>query len=357
MIGSDRLLTQILLLALIGACLWVLAPFMSALFWAAVVAFASWPLMRLLTAKLNGNIALAAAILTTGWVLLVAIPLFWIGFNIADYIRDGTEMIKNLRITGMPPEPDWLQNVPFFGERLHEMWITLDEEGPVLFSAVKPYMGMLGNWLLGRSASIAGGMLELTLSLFLVFFFYRDGERLALFVRALVHRLLGTRTDYYIELVAGTVRRVVNGVIGTATAQAIVAFVGFWIAGVPGALLLSGMTFMLSLIPMGPPLVWIPAVAWLFFQENYTMAIFMAVWGFVVISSVDNILKPYLISRGGNLPLIVVLIGVFGGLIAFGFMGLFLGPTLLAVAYSLLSEWISISESKHDKTKNRTRKE
>ncbi len=196
MIGSDRLLTQILLLALIGACLWVLAPFMSALFWAAVVAFASWPLMRLLTAKLNGNIALAAAILTTGWVLLVAIPLFWIGFNIADYIRDGTEMIKNLRITGMPPEPDWLQNVPFFGERLHEMWITLDEEGPVLFSAVKPYMGMLGNWLLGRSASIAGGMLELTLSLFLVFFFYRDGERLALFVRALVHRLLGTRTDY-----------------------------------------------------------------------------------------------------------------------------------------------------------------
>lgn len=346
MISSDRLLTQILLLALLGACLWVLAPFMSALFWAAVLAFASWPVMRLLTIKLGGNISLAASILTAGWVLLFAIPLFWLGFNIADYIREGTEVIKDLRITGMPPEPEWLPKVPFVGEQLHEMWATLDEEGPALFSAVKPYMGMMGNWLLGRSATIAGGMLELTLSLFLVFFFYRDGERLAVFVRALVHRLLDTRTDYYIDLVAGTVRRVVNGVIGTATAQAFVAFIGFWIAGVPGALLLTGLTFMLSLIPMGPPLVWIPAVTWLVFQENYSMAAFMAVWGFVVISSVDNILKPYLISRGGNLPLIVVLIGVFGGLIAFGFMGLFLGPTLLAVAYSLLNEWISISESK-----------
>lgn len=357
MIGSDRLLTQILLLALIGACLWVLAPFISALFWAAVLAFASWPVMRMLTAKLGGNISLAASILTAGWVLLFAIPLVWLGFNIADYIREGTEVIRDLRITGMPPEPAWLPKVPLVGEQLHEMWTTLDEEGPALFSAVKPYMGMTGNWLLGRSATIAGGMLELTLSLFLVFFFYRDGQRLAIFVRALVHRLLGSRTDYYIDLVAGTVRRVVNGVIGTATAQAFVAFIGFWIAGVPGALLLTGLTFMLSLIPMGPPLVWIPAVTWLVFQENYSMAVFMAVWGFVVISSVDNILKPYLISRGGNLPLIVVLIGVFGGLIAFGFMGLFLGPTLLAVAYSLLSEWISISESKQEKNKKRTLKE
>lgn len=346
MISSDRMLAQILLLALLGACIWVLAPFISALFWAAVLAFATWPLMRILARKLKGNTTLAASILTTGWVLLLAIPLVLVGFNVAGYIQEGTEMLKNLLTTGMPPEPEWLAGVPLVGEYLHEMWAALDEGTPALLSTVRPYVGMVGNWLLARSASIAGGLLELTLSLFLVFFFYRDGERLAGFVRALVYRLLFERTDHYIELVAGTVRRVVNGVIGTAAAQAIVAFIGFLIAGVPGAVLLAGFTFMLSLIPMGPPLVWIPVTIWLFLQESYGMAAFMGVYGFAVISSVDNIVKPYLISRGGNLPLVVVLIGVFGGLIAFGFMGLFLGPVLLAVAYSLLSDWISISESK-----------
>ncbi len=126
--------------------------------------------------------------------------------------------------------------------------------------------------------------------------------------------------------------------------QAVVALFGFLVAGVPGALLLAAMTFMLSLIPMGPPLVWVPAVAWLFWQQEYGMAIFLLLWGFLVISSVDNFLKPYLISRGGNLPLVVVLMGVFGGLFAFGFMGLFLGPTLLAVAYSLVSDWIASNQ-------------
>ncbi|MCK9533475.1 MAG: AI-2E family transporter [Pseudomonas sp.] len=346
MFSNDRLLAQILLLALLGACLWVLTPFISALFWAAVLAFASWPLMRYLTRVFNGNTSLAASVLTSGWVLIVAGPLVWLGFNIADNIKAATELIKDLRVTGLPDAPEWLVQVPVLGERLLELWETIDQQGSALFLAVKPYMGNLGNWLLARSASIGAGILELALSLVLVFFFYRDGPRLALFVKDLVQRLIKERADYYIDLVAGTVRRVVNGVIGTAAAQAVVALFGFVVAGVPGALLLAALTFMLSLIPMGPPLVWIPAVAWLFFQNEYGMAIFLLLWGFLVISSVDNILKPYLISRGGNLPLVVVLMGVFGGLFAFGFMGLFLGPTLLAVAYSLVSDWIASNHPK-----------
>ncbi|MFN3359071.1 MAG: AI-2E family transporter, partial [Pseudomonas sp.] len=163
--------------------------------------------------------------------------------------------------------------------------------------------------------------------------------RLAMFVHRLLERLIGDRAGYYIELVAGTVQRVVNGVIGTAAAQAVLALIGFLIAGVPGALVLGIVTFLLSLIPMGPPLVWIPATAWLAWKGDYTYAVFLGVWGTFIISGVDNVLKPYLISRGGNLPLVIVLLGVFGGLIAFGFIGLFIGPTLLAVAYSLLTDW------------------
>lgn len=344
MFSNDRLLAQILLLALLGACLWVLAPFMTALFWAAVLAFASWPVMRMLTRALNGNVSLAAGLLTSAWVLIVAGPLVWLGFNIADNIRASTELIKDLRVTGLPEAPAWLIGLPMVGERLDEIWQTIDQQGAALFVTIKPYMGQVGNWLLARSASIGAGILELALSLVLVFFFYRDGPRLALFAKDLVERLIKDRADYYIDLVAGTVRRVVNGVIGTAAAQAVVALFGFLVAGVPGALLLAAMTFMLSLIPMGPPLVWVPAVAWLFWQQEYGMAIFLLLWGFLVISSVDNFLKPYLISRGGNLPLVVVLMGVFGGLFAFGFMGLFLGPTLLAVAYSLVSDWIASNQ-------------
>jgi predicted PurR-regulated permease PerM len=348
MFSNDRLLGQILLLSLLGACLWVLTPFMTALFWAAVLAFASWPLMQMLTRALKGNESLAAGLLTGGWVIIVAGPLVWLGFNIADYIRAGTELIKNLRVTGLPGAPEWLVDVPMVGDRLLELWQAVDQQGAALFLTVKPYMGQMGNWLLARSASIGAGILELALSLVLVFFFYRDGPRLALFAKNSIQRLIKDRADYYLDLVAGTVRRVVNGVIGTAVAQAVVALFGFLVAGVPGALLLAVLTFMLSLIPMGPPLVWAPAVAWLFWQQEYGMAVFLLLWGFLVISSVDNFLKPYLISRGGNLPLVVVLMGVFGGLFAFGFMGLFLGPTLLAVAYSLVSDWIASNQPKVD---------
>ncbi|MFL1491564.1 AI-2E family transporter [Pseudomonas antarctica] len=339
MLNNDRLLVQILLLVLFGASFWVMAPFWSALFWGAVLAFASWPLMRLLTRWLGGRESLAAGILTLGWMLLVAVPLVWLGFNLADHVRDAVGLIKDIQVDGLPAAPTWLSSIPFIGERLVATWDSIDQQGAALMVSIKPYLGQVGNWLLARSAQIGGGILELTLSLVFVFFFYRDGPRLAMFVHRLLERLIGDRAGYYIELVAGTVQRVVNGVIGTAAAQALLALIGFLIAGVPGALVLGIVTFLLSLIPMGPPLVWIPATAWLAWKGDYTYAVFLGVWGTFIISGVDNVLKPYLISRGGNLPLVIVLLGVFGGLIAFGFIGLFIGPTLLAVAYSLLTDW------------------
>ncbi|WP_341520452.1 AI-2E family transporter [Pseudomonas sp. G.S.17] len=340
MLNNDRLLVQTLLLALLSACVWVMAPFWSALFWGAVLAFASWPLMRLLTRWFKGRESLAALVLTLGWMLLVAAPLVWLGFNLADHVRDATAFIKDVQVDGLPDPPTWLVGVPFVGERLVAFWNTIDQQGAAMITTLRPYLGQVGNWLLARSAQIGGGILELTLSLVFVFFFYRDGPRLAAFVLSLLERLIGERAEYYLELVAGTVQRVVNGVIGTAAAQAVLALIGFLIAGVPGALVLGIMTFLFSLIPMGPPLIWIPAAAWLAWNGEYGMAIFLGLWGMFIISGVDNVLKPYLISRGGNLPLVIVLLGVFGGLLAFGFIGLFIGPTLLAVAYSLLTDWV-----------------
>jgi predicted PurR-regulated permease PerM len=132
---------------------------------------------------------------------------------------------------------------------------------------------------------------------------------------------------------------VVYGILGTALAQGILAGMGLWISGVPAPLLLGLLTFFLSLIPMGPPLVWIPATLWLFYRGDPGWGVFMGMWGAVIVSGVDNLLKPYLISRGSNLPFVLVFLGVFGGVIAFGFIGIFLGPTLLAVGYALLQDW------------------
>ncbi len=295
--------------------------------------------MRFLTRVLGGRETLAAGLLTSAWILIVALPLVWLGFNLADHIRDATLFVRDVQVDGLPDAPVWLIDIPLVGERMASWWSSLDQQGAALLASVKPYLGQVGNWLLARSAQIGSGVLELTLSLVFVFFFYRDGPRLSAFVLRLLHRLTGERAEYYLNLVAGTVQRVVNGVIGTAAAQALLALIGFLIAGVPGAIVLGLITFMLSLIPMGPPLAWLPVTGWLVWKGEYGMAIFMGIWGTFVISGVDNVLKPYLISRGGDLPLVIVLLGVFGGLIAFGFIGLFIGPTLLAIGYSLLLDW------------------
>lgn len=176
MLNNDRLLVQILLLVLFGASFWVMAPFWSALFWGAVLAFASWPLMVLLTRWLGGRESLAAGILTLGWMLLVALPLVWLGFNLADHVRDATALIKDIQVDGLPEAPTWLGSIPFVGERLVGMWDSIDQQGAALMVSIKPYLGQVGNWLLARSAQIGGGILELTLSLVFVFFSIETGR-------------------------------------------------------------------------------------------------------------------------------------------------------------------------------------
>src|SRR5690606_31615373 len=147
---NDRLLVQILLLGLLGASLWVLAPFWSALFWAAVLSFASWPVMRVLTRVLGGRQATAAGVLTLVWTLLVAVPLVMLGFNLADHIKDLTGLLKDFQVDGLPPAPSWLVGIPLIGENLLDFWQTIDQQGAAFFATVQPYLGQVGNWLLAR---------------------------------------------------------------------------------------------------------------------------------------------------------------------------------------------------------------
>ena len=195
----------------------------------------------MLTRLLGGRESLAAGLLTLGWIVLVALPLIWLGFGLADNVRSLMELLKNLQVEGLPPPPSWMAGVPLIGDRLIGWWDSIDQQGVAFFYVLKP--------LCRRGRQLAAGAQredrrrdpELVLSLILIFF-YRDGPRLESIVHRALERLIGNRAEHYRDLVAGTVQRVVNGVIGTAAAQALLAWIGFMIAGVPGAMLLGLLT-------------------------------------------------------------------------------------------------------------------
>jgi predicted PurR-regulated permease PerM len=180
--------------------------------------------------------------------------------------------------------------------------------------------------------------MQIALSLLLTFFILRDGNALADRLATMARRISGDQGIQLLNVAGGTVRGVVYGILGTAFAQGLMAGIGFLIAGVPGATLLGLLTFFVSVLPMGPPLVWIPAAIWLFYRGSAGWGIFMLIWG-VGVSSIDNVIKPWIISRGSKMPFILIFLGVLGGALTFGLIGVFIGPTLLAVAFRLVVEW------------------
>jgi predicted PurR-regulated permease PerM len=195
------------------------------------------------------------------------------------------------------------------------------------------------SFLLAGGILLGQGVAVMSLAAFVGFFFYRDGVALVKLLDVAMDRVIGVHVENVLGIINSTVRSVMYGLLGTALAQGLVAVIGFAIAGVPAALLLGVATAILSLVPVGPPLIWGGAAVWLFYQDTVGWGIFMLVWGFFLISGVDNVVKPLLISHGSHLPFMLILFGVMGGVLAFGFVGVFIGPTLLAVGYSLIKEW------------------
>jgi predicted PurR-regulated permease PerM len=330
-------------LLVIGTVL-VLRPFIISLILSAVLAYASWPVYEWLLGLLHERTGRAAPLMTVLLLLTLVAPFAIMAISLVDNAVELLRLLREALNRPLPEPPPWLEAIPLAGSYLHGKWLVLmqEEEGALLLQ-LKDYLLQLPlkNWAITAGGALGQGVVLITFSVLICFFFYRDGPAITTRLQALMERLAGHRARDLIEVTAGTVSRVVNGILGTALAQSVLALIGFWIAGVPGAMLLGLLTFFLSIIPMGPPLVWLPATVWLYFQGEIAWAIFMLAYGVVVISSIDNIVKPYLISRGGALPLLLVFMGVLGGLITFGFIGVFLGPVILAIGYALLTEWMN----------------
>jgi len=327
-------------LILIGS-VWVVSPFIPALLFAAVVCLSTWPLYSRLQTRLKGRHTLAAAIATALLALVVLMPMSYLAATLTDAVARLIEIVKPWFDSPNPSPPAWLASLPLIGQQLDAYWRELAANQDELAHLGRQLLEPARKLLTGAVALVGRGLIELVLVVFIAFFFYRDGTWLATKIGQLSEKIGGDTGTRMLNLAHGTVMGVMIGIVGTAATQGFLALVGFLIAGVPAPLLLAAAIFFLSMVPVGPPLIWGGAAWWLYSQGETGWAIFMLIWGMAVISSVDNLVRPLLISHHARLPILIVALGVFGGILAFGFVGIFLGPVILALALALIGGWIA----------------
>ncbi|MCC7328164.1 MAG: AI-2E family transporter [Burkholderiales bacterium] len=335
----DRMITVIVLAVLVIGVFLVLQPFISAIVWAAILVATTWPLHDWLARRWKRS-GLAATLMTLLILTVVVAPFVIVGSTLAENAERLATFARAVAEGGLPDPPAWVAAVPLVGESVATYWTGIAHDGSALFAELKRFVDPLRQFVFKGGAVVGEGLLQLTLSVMIAFFLYRDGEAIMARVRDAVTRIAPERGLHMLEVASATTRAVVYGILGTALAQGVLMAIGLYIVGVRAAPLLGLVTFFLSPVPIGPPLVWIPTGLWLIFSEGETAwGIFLLIWGALVVSSVDNVLKPMIISRGSDLPFILVMLGVFGGVFAFGFIGVFLGPVLLALGFALVKEW------------------
>ncbi|MGZ5031936.1 MAG: AI-2E family transporter [Usitatibacter sp.] len=327
---------------LVLGCFLILQPFLGAILFAGVLCFSTWPLFLQLRTRVGGREWLAALILVLGMILAIALPVALAAQSLIIHSAGVVETVRGFLDQRASMElPGFVRNIPVLGPLVADYWQALVQSRDELIALAKRLADPAKAMLVSMGGVVGQGLIQVLIAIFVAFFFYRDGERVQRLLLEAMHRLAGPEHGRALITTAqNAVKGVVYGLLGTALAQAAVAVVGFLIAGVPGAFLLGAFTFILSLVPMGPVLIWGGAAVWLYFGGQTGWAIFMVIYGLAVISSVDNVVKPILMSRAGNLSMLLVVLGVFGGAIAFGFIGLFVGPALLAVGWSLTKLWL-----------------
>ncbi len=349
MMVSEKRVEQVVqatvMVALAVGCFVVLRPFLGAILTAAILCYSSWPIYRFVEDRVGGQAWLAALVMTLMILVVLVVPLVLIALSFRDDVPQLVEHLRDTLASGLPPPPEWVVRLPLVGEYLDAAWREIAESPAKLAEMLKRFAQPVREFLLATGLIIAEGVLQFTLIAFISYFFYRDGLALVTALRNGLNRVAGEMSGHLLGIVGGTITGVVYGIVGTGLAQGIAALIGFVVAGVPGAVMLASLVFLLSIVPAGPPLIWVGATIWLVNNDQAGWATFMALWGFFVISGIDNIVKPLLISRGASLPFLLVLVGVFGGILAFGFVGIFLGPVLLAVGFNLVRSWTADRES------------
>ncbi|MES0259937.1 AI-2E family transporter YdiK [Citrobacter portucalensis] len=336
---AQVLLSVLFLAILIVACLWIVQPFILGFAWAGTIVIATWPILLRLQKLLWGRRSLAVLVMTLLLVLLFIIPIALL----VNSIVDGSGPLIHAVTAGDMTLPDlaWLNSIPLVGAKMYGAWHSLlDMGGAAIMAKVRPYIGTTTTWFVGQAAHIGRFMMHCGLMLLFSALLYWRGEQVALGIRHFACRLASKRGDAAILLAAQAIRAVALGVVVTALVQAVLGGIGLAVTGVPYATLLAVLMILSCLVQLGPLPVLIPAIIWLYWTGDSTWGTVLLVWSGVV-GTLDNVIRPMLIRMGADLPLILILSGVIGGLIAFGMIGLFIGPVVLAVSWRLFSAWVN----------------
>jgi predicted PurR-regulated permease PerM len=333
---------SILVLLFVGLLIGVLAivkPFTTAILFGAALATAAWPARQWLIRRGVRRGAAASLLLLMALVLIV-LPMLSVAPHLADQMVRGTHRIQTY-FAATPAQPAWIRNLPLVGRKLTAGWDRVVAVKGNLRTLTEPYTADLEHMMIGAARALADSLLQILLSLIIATMFWTSGEALVTILHDALRQLGGPIAEHALDVAAGAIRGVAYGVVGTALIQALLLATGLAVAGVPGAIMLGFVGLLLAISQIGGPLIvliWGGAAWWLFAQDQQAWGVFMIIWG-VVVSMIDNFLKPWLIGFGVEMPMSLTILGVFGGFIAFGFLGLFIGPTLIAIMFTLLQAW------------------
>ena len=334
-------LALLFLTILIVASFWVLHLFLTAIVWAAMIVVSTWPIMLSLQRRLWGKRSLAVGVMTLVLLMVLIVPLVMAVSAIVVRYEEILDWIKSLATFSLPPPPDWVGALPMVGSKIVAHWEHVIAIGPEGVSAfLTPYAGNVLSWFVAMSGSVGTMVIQFLLTVFIAAIFYMCGEGTAEWFKLFARRIAGTHGEESLILAASAIRAVALGVVGTAIIQAFLGGLGLIITGIPAAGILTALIFMFCLAQVGPVPVLIPAVIWLFWMDQTTWGFVLAGWT-VFLGISDNIITPVLMKKGADLPMLLVFAGVTGGLMVFGIIGLFIGPVVLAVSYTLLDSWVS----------------
>lgn len=340
-----RIVLQILWIGiLIASSLWILRPFLPSLIWSVMIVVATWPFMLKMETCLWRKRGLAVAAMMIAMLTLFVVPFSLAIVAIIDNADRIAAWVTSFQGQALPALPDWLSGVPVVGSKLNTAWEGVRTGPEGIAARLVPYAGKLLSWFLSQAGSVGIIALEFLLTVIIAAILYVNGETASKGVFQFARRLGGHRGEDVVMLAAKTVRGVALGVVGTALVQSLLGGIGLSVAGVPAATVLTGVMFMLCIAQLGPGLVLFPAVIWLYWSGQTTWGTMLLVWT-IFACTIDNLLRPILIKKGADLPMLLIFAGVIGGLASFGIVGLFIGPVMLSVTLRLLGVWVADTEA------------
>lgn len=322
----------------------VLQPFIVPVIWAAILAYVTWPMYERLARLCGGRRALAALVMTVLLSAAIILPIVWFGILIKaealPFYREIVPLLAKLQL------PQFVAEIPLLGPRIQEILQQVTRDPTAIDAAIRQFFAQSSGEINALLGGAGRNLVKLVIAMVSLFFMYRDGEYFASQVERMLEQFFGkVRVQHYLEAIGNTVKAVVYGIVLAALAQGTLAGIGYWVAGLPVPMLLGMLTFLVGLVPFVVPFIWGSASVWLYLTGETTAAIGLAIWGLTAVSWIDNIVRPLVISGATRIPFLLVLFGVLGGLAAFGLVGLFIGPVILAVLMAIWREWLAEKRS------------